>query len=208
MKKWLLIIILTAIFAPVKAQKLVYVDSEYILGHIPEYVSAQKQLDAIADFWQKEAEGRQREIDRLKQSYQADAILLTDELKRKREEEISIQETEIREFQKDKFGYDGALFKERKKLMKPIHDKIAVALKVYAETEKIDIIIDKCSADGLLLFGSPRYDKSDEVLRKMGYKPSIVAKVEDGVKSEIKSDEKQKKLKTEIDQKVEESTKP
>jgi len=156
----------------VNAQRSAFVDTEYILNQMPEYLSAQKQLDALADIWQKEADEKQRDIDKLSRAYQADFVLLTDELKKKREDEILVKENDLKNYHTLKFGYDGDLFKERKKLIKPLQEKIASAIKAIAESEQLDIVFDKSSADGLLLYALPRYDKSDDVIKKMGYKPT------------------------------------
>jgi outer membrane protein len=151
------------------AQKFAYVDSEYILSQMPEYKSAQDQLDAASAQWQKEIEAKYAEIDKLYRTFQAEQVLLSEEMKRKREEEIIQREKEAKEFQKSKFGVDGELFKKRQELVKPIQDKVYNAIKELATAQQYAIIFDK-SSDFTMLYANPKYDKSDEVLKAMGYK--------------------------------------
>ena len=150
------------------AQKFAYVDTEYILSNIAEYTSAQQQLDQLSVQWQKEIESRYAQIDKLYKAYQAEQILLTEEMRKKREDEILNKEKEVKDFQKEKFGYQGDLFKKKQELVKPIQDKIYNAVKKYAEDHSYAFIFDK-SGDLIMLFANARYDKSDEILKAMGY---------------------------------------
>ena len=152
------------------AQKTAYVDLDYILNNVPEYKSAQEQLDQISIQWQKEIETRLTEVDRLYKAFQAEEILLTQDMKKKREDEIIAKEKEAKELQKQHFGVDGDLFKKRQELVKPVQDKVYNAIKELAEKQMIAILFNK-SAELNILFASPKYDKSDEVLEAMGFKP-------------------------------------
>ena len=152
------------------AQKTAYVDLDYILNNVPEYKSAQEQLDQISIQWQKEIETRLTEVDRLYKAFQAEEILLTQDMKKKREDEIIGKEKEAKELQKQHFGVDGDLFKKRQELVKPIQDKVYNAIKEMAEKQMIAILFNK-STDLNILFANPKYDKSDEVLEAMGFKP-------------------------------------
>lgn len=152
------------------AQKTAYVDLDYILNSVPEYKSAQEQLDQISIQWQKEIETRLTEVDRLYKAFQAEEILLTQDMKKKREDEIIGKEKEAKELQKQHFGVDGDLFKKRQELVKPIQDKVYNAIKELAEKQLIAILFNK-SSDLNILFANPKYDKSDEVLEAMGFKP-------------------------------------
>lgn len=152
------------------AQKTAYVDLDYILNSVPEYKSAQEQLDQISIQWQKEIETRLTEVDRLFKAFQAEDILLTQDMKKKREDEIITKEKEAKELQKQHFGVDGDLFKKRQELVKPIQDKVYNAIKEMAEKQMIAILFNK-SSDLNILFANPKYDKSDEVLEAMGFKP-------------------------------------
>jgi outer membrane protein len=151
------------------AQKFAYVDTEYILGQIPEYKSAQAELDKISVQWQKEIEAKYAEIDKMYKAYQAEQILLTEDMKKKREGDIVAKEKEAKDLQKLRFGVDGELFKKRQELVKPIQDKVYNAVKTVAEKGGYSIIFDK-AGDITMLYASSKNDKSDEVLTQMGYK--------------------------------------
>ncbi len=153
-----------------QAQKFAFIDTEYILSNIPEYKEAQKELDGLSEQWQKQVESKYNEIDKMYKDFQAEEILLTEKMKNKRREEIVIKEEEAREFQKSKFGVDGELFKKRKELIKPIQEKIYKAVRETANVGKYSIIFDK-SSNLTMVYTNPKYDKSDDILRRMGYKP-------------------------------------
>jgi outer membrane protein len=151
------------------AQKYAYVDSDYILSNIPEYKSAQQQVDNLSVQWQKEIEVKYGEIDKLYKAFQAEQILLTDDMKKKREAEIITKEKEVKELQKSKFGVDGELFKKRQDLVKPIQDKVYNAIKDLAVKGTYAVVFDKASGT-TMLYTNPKYDKSDVILTNMGYK--------------------------------------
>ena len=152
------------------SQNYGYVDTEYILENIPDYKDAQDELDKLSIEWQKQLERRYSEIDKMYKNYQAEQILLTEDMKTKREEEIIKKEKEAKEYQKSKFGVDGELFQKRKELVKPIQDKVYNAIADIANYKKLGIVFDKSS--GLtMLYTNPKYNLSDDVLKKLGYKP-------------------------------------
>lgn len=169
MKRIFAIILMMAGFGLTYAQKYAFVDTEYILNNIPAYKVAQDQLDKYSADLQKEIEAKYAEIDNLYKKYQAEKVLLTDEMKNKREEEIVTKEKEVKELQKKYFGQDGALFKKREELIKPIQDEIYNAIKEIAAEGGFAAIFDT-SADATIIYSDPKYDKSDQVLQKLGYK--------------------------------------
>jgi outer membrane protein len=150
-----------------KAQRFAYVDTEYILDMLPEYKSAQKQLDLIAETWQKEAEEKKAEIDKMQKDFQAEQILLTEELKKKKEADIKAKETELKEFMNKKFGYEGDLFKKRQELVKPLQDKVFDACQKIAKQSALDFIFAK-GGEMIMMYSNAKYDKSDEVLIELG----------------------------------------
>jgi outer membrane protein len=155
----------------VSAQKYAYVNTEYMLDNIPEYKAAQQQLDNLSVQWQKEIEDKYAIIDRLYKAYQAEQVLLTEEMKKRRQDEIAQREKDVKDLQKQRFGYDGDLFKKKQELVKPIQDKIYNAVKKMATEQSYAVIFDK-SSDLIMLYANPKYDKSDAVLSAMGYKPN------------------------------------
>ncbi|WDF69940.1 OmpH family outer membrane protein [Sphingobacterium oryzagri] len=172
MKKIVFIIALIATSASAAvAQRLAYVDSEYILKHIPEYVSAQKQLDDLSTNWQEEVDKQYGEIEKLYKAYQNDQVLLNDDMRRRREDEIVNKEKEVKEFQRQKFGYEGDLYKERLRLVKPIQDRVSAAITDVANNQGLDLILDKGS-EVTFLFANPKLDKSNDIITKLGFKPN------------------------------------
>jgi len=171
MKKliWIIAVIAGMIPTGLFAQKYCYVDTEYILENITEYKAAQQQLDQLSINWQKEIETKYAFIDKLYKDFQAEQILLTDEMKRKRENEIVTKEKEVKDFQKQKFGFEGELFKKKQELVKPIQDKIFNAIKKMATDQSYAVVFDK-SSDLIMLYANPKYDKSDDILNALGYK--------------------------------------
>ncbi|MBT3301965.1 MAG: OmpH family outer membrane protein [Bacteroidetes bacterium] len=149
------------------AQSFSYVDTEYILDKIPEYKSAQKQLDELAENWKAEIRVKVQEVDNLYNAYQAEQVLLPDEIRKKRENEILKKEDELNKLKEAKFGKEGDLFKKRKELIKPIQDKVFDAIQKLAQNEGIDFVFDKSGAV-TMLFVNAKYDRSDEVLEILG----------------------------------------
>ena len=155
-------------------QKYCYVNSEYILENIPEYKTAQQTLDNLSLTWQKEIEDKYAIIDKLYKAYQAEQVLLTEEMKKRRQDEITAKEKDVKDLQKQRFGYDGDLFKKKQELVKPIQDKIFNAVKKMATDQSYAVIFDK-SSDLIMLYTNPKYDKSNDILLAMGYKPAQAA---------------------------------
>ena len=170
MKKLLFFLFVSGVFFSAHAQRFAYVDSQYILSKIPEYRTAQDELNQLSIQWQKEIEAKYSEIDQLYKAYKADAVLLTEDMKQKRQAEIEQKEQEVKDLQKQRFGVNGDLFKKRQELVKPLQDKIYNAVQELAEKQNYAIIFDK-SSDMTMLYSSPKYDKSDEILKALGYSP-------------------------------------
>jgi outer membrane protein len=170
MKKVILIFVFTfTSLTAALAQRFAYVDSDFILKRMPEYNSAQKQLEALSAQWQKDVDTRFSEIDRLYKAYQADQILMTADMKKRREAEIADKEKSAKDFQRQKFGPDGELAQRSTNAIKPIQDKITKAIQAVAENDNIDMIFDK-NSEVIMLYANPRYDKSADVLAKLGLK--------------------------------------
>lgn len=169
MKKILLILCLCLGTLAVQAQKFAYVDSDYILERVPEYQSAQEQLDKLSLNWQEEIEGYYSEIDQLYKKYQADQILLTQDMKVRRETEIINKEKEVKELQRKRFGPAGDLYTKRQELVQPTQDKIYNAIQDMATEKRYSIVFDK-SSELIMLFSDPDLDKSDDILEMLGYK--------------------------------------
>lgn len=155
----------------VNAQKFAFVDTKYILENIPEYKSAQDQLDEISVQWQKEIEAKFAEIDKMYKDYQAESVLLPEDMKKKREDAIVQKEKDAKNLQEKRFGKNGDLYKKREELVKPIQDKVYNAIESIATTGNYGMIFDQAGAL-TILYGDPKLDKSDDVLQKLGVAPA------------------------------------
>ena len=165
MKKILLalsVVMFTGIAA--QAQRYCVIDSKYILEKIPDYNNAQKQLDGISQGWQKEVDSKMQNIDQMYKSYQAERPMLSEDARKRREDEIVAKEKEAKDLQKKYFGYEGEVFKKRQSLVKPIQDKVYNAVQQYAQNRGYDMVYDK--AGGITIFyADPKLDKSDEIVK-------------------------------------------
>lgn len=150
------------------AQKFAYVDTDYILNNIPEFNQAQDKLDEISKEWQAEIEGIYAEVDKMYRDYQSQEVLLTDEMKKKREDAIIAKEKSAKDLQKKRFGPDGDLYAKRQELIKPLQDKVYDAIQQLAANSKYAVIFDS-SSDLIMLYANPNLDKSDKILENMGY---------------------------------------
>lgn len=170
MKKILITgIFIISSFITVHAQRYAIIDTKYILSKLPEYVDADKKLQEISDQWQKEIDGQQAQLNDMYKNYDAEQYMLSDDLKKKREDEIYNKEKEVRDLQKRRFGYQGDLFKERENLVKPIQDKVYNAVQKLAVAHGYDFVLDK--SEGItVIFADPKLDRSNDILQELGIK--------------------------------------
>ena len=151
------------------AQRWAVIDSKYILEKLPEYKVAQGKLDKFSEQWQQEIDQKSAAMDKMYKDYDAEQVMLSDVLKKKREDELYNKEKELRDLQKKHFGFEGDLFKKRQELIKPIQDKVYNAVQKLAVDRQYDIILDK--SEGItVIFADPKLDRSDDVLRNLGVK--------------------------------------
>jgi outer membrane protein len=151
------------------AQRYGIVDTKYILDKMPDYKEAQKKLDLFSEQWQKEIETKQSELDKMYKDFEAEQVMLSDVLKKKRQDEIFSKEKETRDLQRKRFGFEGDLFKRRQELIKPIQDKVYNAIQKIAVAKQYDFILDK--SEGItVIFADPKLDRSEDVLRELGVK--------------------------------------
>jgi len=170
MKKIVFIIgLLVLSSAMAVAQKYAFVDTEYIRKNIPAFTTAQEQLDNLSKQWEKEVADGYAVVEQMYKSYQNEAPLLSQDMKVKREEAIIAKEKEMKDLQNKYFGMEGELFKKREELVKPIQDEILKAIKDIAVEGSYAVIFDS-AAGGNILFANPKFDISDQVLEKLGFK--------------------------------------
>jgi outer membrane protein len=169
MKKILILFCILSVGLIGSAQRYAIIDTKYILDKMPEYKTAQKQLDDIAAGWQKDIETMQQELDKMYKDYDAEQVMLSDDLKKKREDQLFNKEKIVRDLQRKHFGFEGDLFKKRQELVKPIQDKVYNAVQKLAVQRGYDFILDK--SEGItVIFADPKLEKSDDVLKELGVK--------------------------------------
>ena len=171
MKKIVSFLLMLALFLTgsieVHAQKYAVIDTRYILEKIPDYANAQKELDGIAANWQKEIDAMQSELDKMYKDYEAEQVMLSEELRKKREDQLFVKEKTLRDLQRQRFGFEGDLFKKRQQLIKPVQDKVFNAVQKLAVQRGYEFILDK--SEGItVIFADPKLDKSEDVLRELG----------------------------------------
>ena len=170
MKKILLIALLLFMTSvAVLAQKYAIIDTKYILDKIPDYKQAQTQLDNIADGWQKDLDSMQVALDKMYKAYEAEQVFLSEDLRKKREDQLFLKEKGLRDLQRKRFGFEGDLFKKRQELIKPVQDKVYNAIQKISVQRGYDFVLDK--SEGItVIFADPKLDKSEDVLKELGVK--------------------------------------
>ena len=149
------------------SQKYAIIDTRYILDKMPDYKAAQKQLDDLAADWQKNIDAQQAELDNMYKVFEAEQVMLSDDLKKKREGQLFNKEKSLRDLQRKRFGFEGDLFKKRQELIKPIQDKVYNAVQKMAVSRGYDFVLDK--SEGItIIFADPKLDKSEDVLKDLG----------------------------------------
>ncbi len=170
MKKLIFIgIFVVACLTTTFAHKYAYVDTDFILRKLPAYVAAQEQLDKLSQKYQKELETLHSELDQIYKDYQAEVVLLSQDMKKKREEQIVNKEKEYKKLQRQYFGPEGDLAKKKEALVKPVQDDVFNAIQTIAEQGAYSIIFDKAGSM-TMIYTNPKFDLSDQVLQKLGYK--------------------------------------
>jgi len=168
MKKFLFILLAGFFLTHISnAQKIGYIDSNFILSKMPAFNKVEQEMNKYAVTWEKEIENLQKDVDKLKQEYRAEEVLLTEEMKKKRQAEISKKETEVRDYQRKVFGYEGMMFKRRQDLMRPIQDEVFTAVEKVSKAKQIAIMFDK-SGDLVMIYTNPVHDYTEYVLEELG----------------------------------------
>ena len=149
------------------AQKFGYIDSEFILGKMPEYAKAQGEIEQYSAAWQKEIEEMQQKVNALYAMYQAEQVLLTEEMRQEKQDEIKKKEIELKDYQKKVFGFGGLFFLKKQELIKPLMDKVFDAVGKVSKANRLAIVFDK-SAELVMIYTDPRHDYTDFVLEELG----------------------------------------
>jgi len=164
----IILVAFSALFLSFSAnsQRVAVVDVNGILDNLTDYQSAQNEVDMISAKWRQEIAQEYDKIKSMYNKFQAEQVLLSDEVRRQREDEIVNKEKSIREMQKQRFGPEGALFKRRQALVQPIQDKVYSTIEDYAKSREFDFILDKGSSAGLLFVNSS-YDKTEDIIDRV-----------------------------------------
>jgi outer membrane protein len=166
MKRFLLLFVLTLSLPLFSQVKVGYVDSETIMKKLPEAQEAQRKIDALVQQWQAELQKMKDEWKSKYDEYERRKLILTDEARAQMERELSELDRRIAEFQMQKFGPDGELYRKQDELIKPVQSKIFNAIKEVALEEGFDFVFDK-SGEILLLYANEKYDLTQKVLNKL-----------------------------------------
>lgn len=150
-----------------KAQKFGYINSDFILSKMPDYSKAQGEIDQLSAAWQKEIEEMQKKVEGLYSAYQAEQVLLTEEMKQERLDEMKKKEADLKEYQKKVFGFGGLFFLKKQELIKPLQDKVFDATEKVAKANRLAIIFDK-AGELVMIYTDPRHDYTDFVLEELG----------------------------------------
>lgn len=151
----------------VSAQKFGYFDSEFVLSKMSEYSKAQGEIEQLSATWQKEIEDMQAKLDEMYRVYQAEQVLLTEQMKQERQDEIKKKETELKDYQKKVFGFGGLFFLKKQELIKPLQDKVFDAVEKVCKANRLAILFDK-SGELVMVYTDPRHDYTDFVLEELG----------------------------------------
>lgn len=151
----------------VSAQKFGYFDSEFVLSKMPEYSKAQGEIEQLSAAWQKEIEDMQAKLDEMYRVYQAERVLLTEQMKQERLDEIKKKESELKDYQKKVFGFGGLYFLKKQELIKPLQDKVFDAVEKVCKANRLAILFDK-SGELVMVYTDPRHDYTDFVLEELG----------------------------------------
>lgn len=170
MRKELFVLIFVLFASTSFAQKFAYVDVDYILERIPDYASAQTQLDQYSEKWQGDIENMESTLQNMRNVYANEEVLYSEEVKKEKWTAILDKEQALYKFKQEKFGYNGELFQKRQELIKPIQDNIYSAIEDLAKAKRYDFIFDKSSTP-IMLFAKEDYDKSNDIIKALGYKP-------------------------------------
>lgn len=177
-KIFLLILPFFCVALNLKAQKFGYIDTEYITSKMPEYQTAQAEIEKLTTKWIKEVSDKNDDVTKLEKNFRAEEILLTEEMKQQRQRTITEKEKEAKDLQNKIFGINGELLKKKQDIMKPVLDEVAKAVEKVARLKKLDFLFDK-SSDGLaMLYTNPIHDYTDYVMEELGISPDQIKEKE------------------------------
>lgn len=161
------IFLLLLAFSDTFAQKFGYVDTQYILSRMAGYKEAQAEIEKLAKGWEAEIQEKYKKVEEMEAALQAEEVLLTQEMKDERRQEIDREWKEVKEYQKQIFGFEGLYFLKKKELIKPVQDEVFEAVEKVAKNNRLQIVFDK-SGDLVMIYTDPVHDYTDYVLDELG----------------------------------------
>jgi outer membrane protein len=168
MKKIVLLVLAVGFTLNTYAQKIAFIESEYILDKVGSYKIAKEKLEKQSQDWQKEIEGKMKELDVLYKKFQSEQALYTEQMKQEKISEVEKKEKEVADMQKQRFGPNGDVFKKRQELIQPIINQMFDEVKKIAESKGFDLVIDKNNGNSIV-YNNSKLNISDQVLKAMGY---------------------------------------
>jgi outer membrane protein len=168
MKKIILLVLTIGFTWNTYAQKIAFIESEFILDKVSSYKMAKEKLDKQSLDWQKEIEGKMKELDVLYKKFQSEQALYTEQMKQDKIAEVEKKEKEVSEMQKQRFGPNGDVFKKRQELIQPIINQMFDEVKKIAESKGYDLVVDKNNGNSIV-YNNSKLNISDQVVKAMGY---------------------------------------
>ena len=150
-----------------KQNKWGYVDTDFILGKMPDYQKAQQEIALLSESWTEELKIKYMQIDTLQNEFQEEAVLLSQEEKTKRQEEIKAKSDSLNAYRNSIYGFDGEFFQKKKEILKTVQDRLFDAIEKVAEEFSLQTVFDK-AGDQNIIYVNPIHDYSDYVLEKLG----------------------------------------
>ena len=147
-------------------QKIGYIDSKVILENFQDARDAQANLDNLVTKWKSELQILADSLLLMKDDFEKKKLILTENVRKQKETEISGLEKRISDFRQEKFGENGEYFKKQNELMKPVQDRIFKAIQDVAREGGYDFVIDR-STQLLLVYMNDKYDLTQKVIRKL-----------------------------------------
>lgn len=168
MKRIVMLMTIVMVGLCAKAQKFVFVDTDYILKNLPSFEAANEQLNEMSKKYEAEIKSKMQEVEQLYEAYRTESVFLTAEMKIKKENEIIEKENAMKKLQQAYFGQGGELFKQRETLVKPIQDQVFNAISSLAKEKNYSVVFDKASNFGVM-YNDASLDVSDQILSRLGY---------------------------------------
>ena len=147
-------------------QKFGYVDMNYLLSRMPEFQEAQNEIDKLAMAWEGEIQKMYQEAEAMEAALQAEQVLLTREMYEERQEAIDLKWKDVKDYQRQIFGFDGLYFLKKNELIKPVQDRVFEAVEIVAKNNRLQIVFDK-SGELVMIYTDPIHDYTDFVLEEL-----------------------------------------